>query len=64
VALDDALVLEVDLGIDAEAADDARDRIPRHLDEPTRLGSLGPLGRGHGCHDCSFGVGASFQLAH
>ena len=31
VALDDFLVVEVDLGVDAEAADDAGDGIPRHL---------------------------------
>ena len=33
VALDDFPVLEVDLGVDAEAADDPGDRIPRHLDQ-------------------------------
>ena len=33
VTLDDFAVLEVDLGVDAEAADDAGDGIPRHLDE-------------------------------
>ena len=33
VALDDFSVLEVDLGVDAEAADDPGDRIPRHLDQ-------------------------------
>ncbi len=31
VALDDLAVVEVDLGVDAEAADDAGDGIPRHL---------------------------------
>ena len=36
VALDDFLRVEIDLGIDAEAADDARDRIPRHLDDVSR----------------------------
>ena len=40
VALDHFLVLEVDLGVDAEAADDAGDRIPRHLDEGSGFGVL------------------------
>ncbi len=31
VALEDLLIGEVDLGVDAEASDDPRDRIPRHL---------------------------------
>ena len=31
MALDDLPIGEVDLGIDAQAADDPRDRIPRHL---------------------------------
>jgi hypothetical protein len=31
VALEDLLVGEVDLGVDAEAPDDPRDRVPRHL---------------------------------
>jgi hypothetical protein len=31
VALDDLLVGEVDLGVDAQRPDDARDRVPRHL---------------------------------
>ena len=35
VALDDFLRIEIDLGIDAEAADDASDRIPGHLDDVT-----------------------------
>ncbi len=33
MALGDPPVLEVDLGVDAEAADDAGDRVPRHLDQ-------------------------------
>ncbi len=33
VAFDDFFVVEVDLGVDAEAADDAGDGIPCHLDE-------------------------------
>ncbi len=41
VAVDDLALAEVDLGVDAEAADDARDRVPRHLDD------VGVLRRGH-----------------
>jgi hypothetical protein len=33
VALGDRTVAEVDLRVDAETADDAGDRVPRHLDE-------------------------------
>ena len=33
VAFDDLAIVEVDLGVDAEAADDPGDGIPRHLDE-------------------------------
>jgi hypothetical protein len=33
VTLGHAPVLEIDLGVNAEAADDARDRVPRHLDQ-------------------------------
>ena len=42
VALDDLLRVEIDLGVNAEAADDARDRIPVHLDDVSarRGGSL------------------------
>src|SRR3954451_2197858 len=47
VALDDLAVLEVDLGVDAEAADDAGDRIPRHVDEGPRV-ALGLLWSGNG----------------
>src|SRR5688500_17544956 len=39
VALHDLLVGEVDLGMDSEAADDACDRVPRHLDQ-----AAAPLG--------------------
>ncbi len=38
MALDHALIIEVDLGIDAEAADDACDRIPGHLDQILGIG--------------------------
>ena len=38
VALGDRHVREVDLGVDPEAADDAGDRVPGHLDEPAVLG--------------------------
>ena len=41
VALGDLALAEVDLGVDPEAADDAGDRVPRHLDE-----AVGVL---HGC---------------
>jgi len=37
VALDDFLVFEVDLGVDAEAADDAGDGIPCHLHQLARI---------------------------
>ena len=40
VAVDDLALAEVDLAVDAEAADDARDRIPRHLHD-TGVGMLG-----------------------
>ena len=36
VALDDFLRVEVDLRVDAEAADDAGDRVPGHLDDVAR----------------------------
>ena len=50
VALHHFAVLEVDLGVDAEAADDPGDRIPRHLDERARV-LLGVLRSGNGgCH--------------
>ena len=39
VALDDLLLLEVDLGVDAQAAHDPRDGIPVHLDDAGVLGS-------------------------
>src|SRR4029079_10206870 len=39
VALGDDLLVEVDLGVNAEAADDPGDRVPRHLDE---LGHAAP----------------------
>ena len=54
VALDHLTVLEVDLGVDAEAADDPGDRIPRHLDELAGLVlHLRRLGD-DGCHQtCS-----------
>ena len=43
VALDDLLLLEVDLGVDAQAPDDSGDRVPGHLHEP----GAGLLGRRH-----------------
>jgi hypothetical protein len=51
VALGDLAVGEVDLGVDAQAADDARDRVPGHLDQFAGLGRGGALRRGHGRHD-------------
>ena len=42
VALDDLLLLEVDLGVDAQAAHDPGDRIPGHLHQ------AGVFGRRHG----------------
>ena len=41
VALGHDTLPEVDLGVDAEAPDDARDRVPRHLDEAVGVGCLG-----------------------
>ena len=32
--------IEVDLGVDAEAADDAGDRVPRHLDQAVGVSSM------------------------
>ena len=46
VALGDVLLLEVDLGVDAEAADDAGDRVPRHLGEVGLRSAV----VGHRCH--------------
>src|SRR5207247_8713634 len=42
VALDDLLLLEINLGVDTEAADDPGDRIPGHLHQ------AGVFGRRHG----------------
>ena len=52
-ALGDPLLLEVDLGVDPEAADDPGDRVPRHLDEAV----TGPcaFGRGHRASPTSSG---------
>ena len=50
VALDDLLVREIDLRVDAQAADDARDRVPRHFLDVGRLGI--------GLADGGFGSGA------
>ena len=42
VTLDHLLRVEIDLGINAEAADDAGDRVPRHFnDVPSGSGGLG-----------------------
>ena len=42
VAFDHLLRIEIDLGVDAEAADDARDWIPRHFDNVAgRRGGFG-----------------------
>src|SRR6185312_1321436 len=52
VALGDLPVGEIDFGVNAQAADDARDGIPGHFDELTPLGAnLAPRldGGGHGC---------------
>ena len=38
MALGDLAIGEIDLGVDAQAADDAGDRVPVHLDELARLG--------------------------
>ena len=48
VALVHLLIGEVDLGVDPEAADDPRDRIPRHLLDDDLL-----VGGSIGCHCCS-----------
>ncbi len=44
VALRDLLLLEVDLGVDAEAADDPGDRVPGHLDDVGVFASLAAVG--------------------
>ena len=46
VALGDLPVAEVDLGVDAEAADDPGDRVPRHLDEAVVVRRSNLLGLG------------------
>src|SRR3984893_19152576 len=57
VALDHSLLREVDLRVDAEASDDACDRVPRHLDDvgaglaPTTP-TPAPFSDGH-AHACS-----------
>ena len=38
-ALDDFAVVEVDLGVDSQVPNDARDRVPGHADELARFGS-------------------------
>ena len=49
VALAHLLLLEVDRGVDPEAADDPGDRVPRHLDDVGVLGLvLAGFGHGHG----------------
>src|SRR5439155_12229127 len=48
VALRHLAVLEVDLGVDAQAPDDAGDRVPVHLHQ---LAVLAGRGRNHFCHD-------------
>ena len=45
-----ATFLEVDLGEDAQTADDPGDRVPVHLDQVAALGILRALGRGDGAH--------------
>ena len=51
VALGDLAVGEVDLGVDAQAADDPGDRVPGHLDQVPgcRSGRIA-FGEGHGRH--------------
>ncbi len=49
VALGNRLVGPIDLRVDPEAADDARDRVPRHLDQLLVL-VLRPQCFGLGCH--------------
>ena len=50
VALDDLLVREVDLGVDAQAADDAGDRVPGHLDQLAAFARCSLVGHGNGGH--------------
>ena len=47
LAADHLAAVEVDLGVDAEVADDARDRVPRHVDDAAGLGLDGLTGGGH-----------------
>ena len=49
VALGDLAVVEVDLGVDAEAADDPGDRIPVHLDQLAALIRAGRCGSARLC---------------
>ena len=65
VTLLDDLLLEVDLRVDAEAADDASDRIPRHLDDVAAARDLAGLGIGL-CvrcgHRCSVSIVEQVRL--
>ena len=49
VALGDLAVVEVDLGVDAQAADDARDRVPGHLHQ-LAVSAARSFRHGQGCH--------------
>ncbi len=47
LALGHDALAEVDLGVDPEAADDAGDRVPRHVDEAVGVRCLGGSRVGH-----------------
>src|SRR5262249_3382656 len=47
LALHHLVVVEIDLGIDAEIADDPGDRVPRHLGEVAARGAEAVLRGGH-----------------
>ena len=51
VAFGDLPVGEVDLGVDAQAAHDPGDRIPRHFDKLPGIGPRGSFRSGHGRHE-------------
>src|SRR5262249_53237764 len=50
VTLGDLPVGEINLGVNAQAADDSRDRVPRHLDEFAGFASGFALGCDYGGH--------------
>ena len=66
VALGDDLLLEVDLGVDAEAADDPGDRVPGHLDQAVGVfgerGWAWPWSMSRACSLCGAETLAAYQV--